>query len=77
METVESATVFTPAQQHLLRMFSFMKNEDQIMELKRVLADYYFEQVEKGMAELEAQGLWGREQCEAVAKEHLRTPYVY
>ena len=73
----EQTTVFTPAQLHLLKMFSFMKSEEQLDEMKQVLCDYYFKKVEEGIAELEAQGLWGREQSEAVMKEHLRTPYVY
>ena len=64
-------------QLHLLRMFSYMNNDEQLKELKKVLAEYYFNEVEKGMADLESQGLWGREQIDAVMKEHLRTPYVY
>ncbi len=75
--TYAAPTVFNPTQQHLLMMFSFMRSDDQLMELKKVLADYYFQQVEKGMAELEAQGQWGKKECEETAKEHLRTPYVY
>ena len=73
----EQTTVFTPAQLHLLKLFSFMKSEEQLDEMKQVLCDYYFKKVEEGMAELEAKGLWGREQSEAIMKEHLRTPYVY
>ena len=49
-------TVFTPAQLHLLKMFSFMKSDEQLDEMKQVLCDYYFKKVEEGMAELEAQG---------------------
>ena len=70
-------TVLNPIQLHLLRMFSHMNSEAQLNSLKQVLAEYYFNEVEKGMANLESQGLWGREQSDAVMKEHLRTPYVY
>jgi hypothetical protein len=66
-----------PIQLHLLRMFSYMDSEAQLKNLKQVLSDYYFNEVEKGMANLESQGLWGREQSDAVMNEHLRTPYVY
>ena len=66
-----------PIQLHLLSMFSYMNSEAQLKNLKQVLAEYYFNEVEKGMANLESQGLWGREQSDAVMKEHLRTPYVY
>ena len=51
-----------------------MKSDEQLDEMKQVLCDYYFKKVEEGMAELEVQGLWGREQMEEVMKEHLRTP---
>jgi hypothetical protein len=70
-----SATVLNPVQLHLLRMFSYMNSEAQLKDLKKVLAEYYFNEVEKGMANLESQGRWGREQSDAVMDEHLRTPY--
>ena len=73
----EQTTVFTPAQLHLLKLFSFVKSEEQLDEMKQVLCEYYFKKVEEEIAELEEKGLWGREQSEAVMKEHLRTPYVY
>lgn len=75
--TERQTTELNPVQLHLLRMFSYMNNDEQLKELKKVLAEYYFNEVEKGMADLESQGLWGREQIDAVMKEHLRTPYVY
>lgn len=71
------ATPLNPVQLHLLRMFSYMNSEAQLKGLKQVLADYYFNEVEKGMADLEDQGLWGCEQSDAVMNEHLRTPYLY
>ena len=70
-------TALNPIQLHLLRMFSYMNSEAQLIDLKQVLAEYYFNEVEKGMDNLESQGLWGREQSDAVMNEHLRTPYVY
>ena len=74
--TQEQATVFNPAQLYLLEMFSRIKTEEQLQEIKNVLADYYAKKVDEGFAELEAKGLWGRKQSEAVMKEHLRTPYI-
>lgn len=70
------ASPLNPVQLHLLRMFSYMDSEAQLKNLKKALADYYFNEVEKGMAELEEQGHWGREQSDAVMNEHLRTPYL-
>ena len=76
MSSEASASMLNPAQLHLLRMFSYMKSEAQLMALKKVLSDYYFNEVEKGMSDLESQGLWGREQSDAVMNEHLRTAYI-
>jgi len=70
-------TVFNPAQLYLLEMFSRIKTEQQLQEIKNLLADYYAKKVDEGIAELEAKGLWGREQSETAMKEHLRTPYTY
>ena len=75
--TANNNTVFNPIQQHLLLMFSHMNSDEQLKELKKALSEFYFNEVEKGMAELEAKGLWSMEKCEEIAKEHLRTPYVY
>ena len=44
---VKRNTVFNPIQQHLLMMFSHMNSEEQLKELKKALADFYFDQVER------------------------------
>ena len=75
--TEEQTTMLNPVQLHLLRMFSYMNSETQLIKLKQILTEYYFNEVEKGMADLESRGLWGREQSDAVMNEHLRTPYSY
>lgn len=82
METQENtfqgkATVFNPAQLYLLEMFSRVKTEEELQEIKALLADYNAKKVDEGIAELEAKGLWGHEQSETAMKEHLRTPYNY
>ena len=74
-DNMESATVFNPMQLHLLRMFSYAKSEEQMNEIKAALSDYFFKKVGDGMDALEAKGLWGKEQSDAVLEEHLRTPY--
>ncbi len=71
----QTTTVFNPMQMQLLRMFSYVKTEEEMKEIQSALCDYFFNKVGDGMAELEAQGLWGKEQSEAVLQEHLRTPY--
>lgn len=77
MEATKGRTVFNPAQLYLLEMFSRIKTEDELWEIKDVLAEFYARKVDEGIAALEAKGLWGRKESEAVMKEHLRTPYIY
>ena len=39
-------TVFNPMQLQLLRMFSYVKTDEQLKEIKAALADYFFKKVE-------------------------------
>ena len=71
------STVFNPMQLQLLRMFSYVKTEEQMREIKAALSDYFFHKVEEGMDELVESGEWSREKSLAVMKEHLHTPYEY
>ena len=71
------ATVFNPMQLQLLRMFSYVRLDSQLREIKKVLSDYFFNKVEEGMDALWESGEWSEEKNEAIMKEHLRTPYIH
>ena len=43
------ATVFNPAQQHILELLSFVKTQDQLDELKSILASYFAQKVDEEM----------------------------
>lgn len=64
-----------PTQLHLLRLFSFAKNEESLNEIKMALTAYFAQKVEEDMDALWETGEWNQEKNEAVLKEHLRTPY--
>ena len=70
-------TVFNPMQLQLLRMFSYVRSDSQMQEIKKVLSDYFFNKVEEGMDALWESGEWSEEKNEAIMKEHLRTPYIH
>jgi len=72
-----SSTVFNPMQLQLLRMFSYVKTDEQLKEIKAVLADYFFKKVEEGMDALEASGEWSKKKSDDIMQEHLHTPYIY
>ena len=71
------ATVFNPMQLQLLRMFSYVRSDSQMQEIKKVLSDYFFNKVEEGMDALWESGEWSEDKNEAIMKEHLRTPYIH
>lgn len=64
-----------PVQLHLLRMFSYAKDEASLNEIKEALSAYFAKKAEDGMDELWDNGLWDQEKNENILKEHLRTSY--
>ena len=70
------ATVLNPTQLHLLKMFSYAKSEEALLEIKKALSVYFAQKVEEDMDALWDEGLWSQEKNEAVLEEHLRTPYA-
>ena len=65
-----------PIQLHLLKLFSHMKSEEQLLELKEVLSSYYAHKVDEEMDALWDEGKINADIIEQWSKEHLRTPYV-
>lgn len=72
-----TSTVFNPMQLQLLRMFSYVKTDEQLKEIKAALADFFFKRVEEGMDALVESGKWSKEKSDAIMQEHIHTPYVY
>ena len=55
---------------HLLKMFSFAKNEESLEEIKLALTAYFAKRVEDEMDALWESGEWNQEKNEAILKEH-------
>lgn len=72
---MDGNVALNPTQLHLLRLFSFAKNEESLNEIKMALTAYFAQKVEEDMDALWETGEWDQEKNEAVLKEHLRTPY--
>lgn len=70
-----ATTVFNPIQLYLLQMFSHMNSEEELLELKKVLSDFYFKKLEEQAAKISQEQGWTPEKLEAMANEHFRTPY--
>lgn len=72
---MKQASVFNQTQQYLLKMFSYADTDEDLNEIKTVLANYYARKVEREMDSLWDDGLWSEEKNDAILHEHLRTPY--
>ncbi len=77
MKQHEQPTSFNPMQLQLLRMFSYVKTDEQLKEIKDALSNYFFKKVEEGMDALVESGEWSEEKSEDIMNQHLHTPYVY
>ena len=64
-----------PTQLHLLKMFSYAKNEDSLNEIKKALTTYFAQKVEEEMDHIWETGEWNQEKNEVILNEHLRTSY--
>ena len=58
--------VFTPAQQHLLRMFRFKKTEDDLLEMQRVLSRYYAKKLDLMLEDMWNSGELDQERLDAI-----------
>ena len=67
MGTTTAYQPFNATQLHLLKMFSFTKTERTLQELKKLLRDFYIQQVESEVGKYQID--------DQVLNEHLRTPY--
>jgi len=66
-----SCLELNPAQLHLLKMLSFVKSEESFLDLKKVLREFYIQQVEKEADEYWTEGKISDELLDV----HFRTPY--
>jgi hypothetical protein len=62
-------------QLELLRVFNFELSEEQLKEIRTLLADYFAEKVTSEMDALFEANDWGEEKIKEWSKEHMRTKY--
>lgn len=66
---------FSKLQLELLKLYATEIPEKQLLDIKNLLAAYFAEQVDKGMAALWEEKKWDEKTIEAWKHERLRTPY--
>ncbi|HMO40448.1 MAG TPA: hypothetical protein PKE17_13625 [Saprospiraceae bacterium] len=72
---MEATKKLSNLQLELLRVFSFELREEQLMEIRGLLADYFANSVSEEMDALFEANQWGEEKIEEWSKEHMRTKY--
>ena len=64
-------TVFTPTQIHLLKMFQYMKTEEDLLEMKDVLSRHYAQKMDQRLNELWDAGILNQERLDEINKMDL------
>ena len=67
------ATVLTPVQQHLLKMFAFDDSEARLEEVKRVLMQHFSQKLDHCLDELWDNGTLNQEKLDSLRGTHIRT----
>lgn len=67
--------MLTPLQIELLKTFSRPIPEQQVLEIKKLLADYFAHKVDESVDALFAEKGWDSDTVESWLGDHTRTPY--
>ncbi len=70
------AQKLTNLQLELLKVFSYQLNQQQLTDIKNLLANYFAEQATQEMDKLWEENNWDNNTMTNWANEHLRTPYT-
>lgn len=72
---MEATRKLTNLQLEILKIFRFDISEDQIKEIRSLLAAYFAEKVSSEMDALFETNKWGTEKIDEWSREHMRTKY--
>jgi hypothetical protein len=65
----------TSLQLELLKIFSYQPSDEQLMDIKNMLANYFADKATQEMDKLWEEHSWNETTIEKWLSEHLRTPY--
>lgn len=72
METIGK---LTNIQLEILKLFNYNLAEDQLLEIKKLLANYFANEITNEMDDLWNRKEWDESKIEQLRSEHLRTKY--
>lgn len=70
-----AATVFNQAQLDIIEMMKWIKNPETLVELKKVIADFFANKAKKEMDAMWANGNMTQDKLESFKHLHERTAY--
>ena len=73
--TIMETTVFTPAQQRILQMMSYVKSDEEFADIEDLLSNYFAKKVDDELDALCEEGQITPAVIEQWGNEHMRTPY--
>lgn len=62
-------------QLELLKLYSTGVSEEDLLNIRRLMVQYFADKITRQMDELIAENEWSPEDMQAWAKAHIRTPY--
>ena len=65
------ATVFNPAQVYLLHMFERIKTEEELLEIKKVISDYFAKKMDAHLDRLWDEGILDQKRLDEINKMDL------
>jgi hypothetical protein len=60
-------------QQELLKLYACNVSDDQILEIRQLLADYFAQKIDREMNQLWQEKSWNEQTIESWKQEHLRS----
>ncbi len=66
-----AASVLTPAQQHLLKLFSYNNSDEYALEIQEVLTRYFQERLDREADRLWDEGILDQKRLDEIRKEDL------
>lgn len=69
------AQKLTNLQLELVKLFSYKIAENQVLEIKQLLSNYFADKATEEMDRLWDENNWSEETMKEWSNEHLRTPY--
>lgn len=68
-------SVFNQAQIELLGAMSAIQSEDELIELKHAISEFFARRADAEMDKLWEDGKWNEQTLESLKSAHYRTPY--